>query len=408
MNAATPLIIALVGALIGASFLGWTFRQQGYRMEFGALIGIAAGVVGALLFMMPLDFCMFQAEPDPLFKIDSVDVIFGIMLIAIGLAIVLLPVAAIVRWRASRRSSELLADANAVVPGAFKSRWMPIVLLIPTIAILALFLYYPSLDTIRLSTLLARLGAPRTAFVCVDNYTSLVSNPEYIRSIGITFFIGIAVVVIGLVLSLLIATMAYQPLTGARIYRTLLIWPYAISPAVAGIIFLLMFNPAGGIINYFLDRVGIAPVGWLNDPVAAPWAVIIASIWKSMGFNILFYIAGLQNVPKDLQESAAIDGANVVQRFWYVVIPLLSPITFFLVITNLTYAFFETFGTIDYLTGGGPLKSTMTLMYRVYEVGVVTNDLGKGAAQSIVLFLIVVGLTIFQFGSSGRRVNYGA
>jgi sn-glycerol 3-phosphate transport system permease protein len=403
---AAPLIIALLGALVGAGVIGWTFRQYGYRLDVGAGLGVAAGVVGALLFMLPLNFCMFQPEPEPLFKIDALDIGFGILLIAIGLALVLLPLTAIVRWRATRNN--ILNDANAVVPGAFKGRWLPLLLLAPTITILALFLYYPSVDTLRLSTLLARLGAPRTAFVCVDNYTSLVANPEYIRSIGITFFIGGAVVVIGLVLSLLIATMAYQPIAGARIYRTLLIWPYAISPAVAGIIFLLMFNPAGGIFNYFLGGIGIAPVGWLNDPVAAPWAVIIASIWKSMGFNILFYIAGLQNVPKDLQESAAIDGANVLQRFWYVVIPLLSPITFFLVITNLTYAFFETFGTIDYLTGGGPLKSTMTLMYRVYEVGVVNNDLGKGAAQSIVLFLMVVGLTIFQFSSSGRRVNYGA
>lgn len=406
MTDSTPLLIALAGALIGALFLGWTFRRLGYRMELGGLIGVVAGAVGALLFMAPLNYCMFMPEEGALYTIDGIDIAFGLVLIGIGLAIVLLPLAAFMRWRANRH---IHVDASlATQQGSFRGFLMPILLLAPTLIILALFLYYPSLDTVRLSTLLSRLGARRTAFVCVDNFTSLVVDPDYIRSIGITIFISLAVVIIGLVLSLLIATMAYQPIAGARIYRTLLIWPYAVSPVVAGIIFLLLFNPAGGIINYFLKNLGLPSIGWLNDPVYAPWAVIIASIWKSMGFNILFYIAGLQNVPKDLQESASIDGANVFQRFWYVVIPLLSPITFFLVITNLTYAFFETFGTIDYLTGGGPLKSTTTLMYRVYEVGVVNNDLGKGAAQSIVLFLMVVGLTVLQFRSSERRVTYGA
>jgi sn-glycerol 3-phosphate transport system permease protein len=149
-------------------------------------------------------------------------------------------------------------------------------------------------------------------------------------------------------------------------------------------------------------------IPWLNNPNAAPWAVIIASVWKSMGFNIIFYIAGLQNVPKDLIEAASIDGANALRRFRYVVIPLLSPITFFLVITNMTYAFFETFGTIDALTQGGPLNSTTTMMYRIYEVGIQNNDLGKGAAQSIILFVMVIALTVFQFRTTARNVTYGA
>jgi sn-glycerol 3-phosphate transport system permease protein len=237
----------------------------------------------------------------------------------------------------------------------------------------------------------------------VDNFTELLVDPEYFNSIFITFFIGIAVVVFSMGLALLIAYMAYRPLRGAQIYRTLLIWPYAISPAVAGIIFVLMFNPAGGIINRFLDSVFGFQIGWLNDPNAAPWTIIIASVWKSVGFNILFYIAGLQNVPKDLQEAASIDGANAWQRFWRVTWPLLGPITFFLVITNLTYAFFETFATIDFITGGGPLGSTTTLMYRVYEVGVAQNQLGRGAAQSIVLFLMVIGLTLIQFRTQENR-----
>jgi sn-glycerol 3-phosphate transport system permease protein len=203
--------------------------------------------------------------------------------------------------------------------------------------------------------------------------------------------------------------MAYLPVRGAAIYRTLLVWPYAISPAVAGIIFLLMFNPSGGIINHLSGQWFGIKLGWLNDPDVAPWTIILASVWKSMGFNILFYIAGLQNVPTDLIEAGAIDGAGVLRRFWHIVWPLLSPTSFFLLITNVTYAFFETYATIDYLTpGGGPLQSTTTMMYNVIRLGVDNNDLGKAAAQSIVLFLMVIGLTIVAFRTGGRQVTYGA
>lgn len=404
---ASPFLIVLIGALIGGGFLSFTFRSLSLRPALGAAIGGLGGALAPLIFMVPLEFCMFNPAPEgALYEIDALDQLLGIILIGVSLIVVMWPLAWGAKWWSQRNNP--IVNIQAAQQGLFKSTWMPLVLLAPTVIILALFLYYPSIDTFRLSTLLARLGARRTAFMCLENFTSLIVDPEYIRTIGITLGLSLAIVVIGLVLSLLIATMAHQPLFGARIYRTLLIWPYAISPVVAGIIFLLMFNPAGGIINYFLERTIGTGVGWLNDPYAAPWAVIIASVWKSMGFNVLFYIAGLQNVPKDLQEAASIDGANVFQRFWYVVIPLLSPITFFLVITNLTYAFFETFGTIDYLTSGGPLKSTTTLMYRIYEVGIVNNDLGKGAAQSIVLFLMVIGLTIFQFRTQGNRVTYGA
>ncbi|MBI5667294.1 MAG: sugar ABC transporter permease [Chloroflexi bacterium] len=352
--------------------------------------------------MLPLNFCTFEAER------DTIDRVFGAALIGIGMALTLWLVQWGAGWWQARRAPPVDVGFQFQQPGVFRGRLLPLVFLAPTLIILALFLYYPSLDTFRLSTLLVRLGARRTAFVCVDNFTSLVADPGYYSSLLTTIGISLAIVVLGLALALLIALAAYQPVAGARIYRTLLIWPYAISPAVAGVIFLLLFNPAGGIINHLLNGIGIPNIPWLNNPTFAPWAVIIASVWKSMGFNILFYIAGLQNVPKDLQESAAIDGANAVQRFRHIVFPLLSPITFFLIITNMTYAFFETFGTIDYLTRGGPLESTTTLMYRIYQVGIQNNDLGKAAAQSIVLFIMVIGLTILQFRSTGRRVTYGA
>lgn len=389
------LFIALAGAA-GAALMLLRFRESQKR-GLAALVGLIAGAAGSVLLMVPLNFCTFDPER------DQIDLIFGIILMAVGM----LAAVQLVGWLFDRLTAHTPLFAVDTYPGVFKGLLTPALLLAPTIIILALFLYYPSLDTFRLSTLLARLGAPRTAFVCVDNFTRLVSDSSYLQTVLITFSMSIAIVVIGLVLSLIIAQMAYQPVRGARIYRTLLIWPYAISPVVAGVIFLLLFNPTGGIINYFLRPFGVE-IGWLNTASAAPWAVIIASVWKSMGYNILFYIAGLQNVPNDLKEAAAIDGANAFQRFRHVVIPLLSPITFFLIITNMTYAFFDTFGTIDALTGGGPLQSTTTMMYRIYQVGIQNNDLGKAAAESIILFAVVIGLTVLQFRTTARRVTYGA
>lgn len=398
-----PIIVVVLPALVGAGFMAWLFRRINLNIGLGAIAGAAAGVVGTLVFMLPLNFCTFEAER------DTIDLAFGIVLVVIGTAVMLWLEQWAVRWWQARKQPSVVPASTHHQGGMFKGRFAPLLLLAPTITILALFLYYPSLDTFRLSTLLVRLGARRTAFVCVDNFTSLVTDSSYFSTLFLTLWMSLAIVIIGLVLSLLIATAAYQPVTGASIYRTLLVWPYAISPAVAGVIFLLLFNPVGGIVNYLLKGVGLPSIPWINDPAWAPWAVIIASVWKSMGYNILFYIAGLQNIPKDLLEAASIDGANSVRRFRHVVIPLLSPITFFLVITNMTYAFFETFGTIDYMTpGGGVLSSTTTMMYRIYQVGIKNNDLGKAAAQSIVLFIMVIGLTIFQFRTTESRVTYGA
>lgn len=393
-----PLVILAAAALIGAAIMGVRFQRLKQSVMFGVTLGALSGAAGSLLFMLPLNYCTFEPERKP------ADFVLGVLLIALGMVIVMVPI----YWLVIRLLQRQPLFASGFLQGAFKGWLMPIVLLAPTLIILALFLYYPSLDTFRLSTLLARLGARRTVFICVDNFTSLVGDSQYGQAVLTTFGMSIAIVVIGLGLSLLIATMAYLPIKGARIYRTLLIWPYAISPVVAGVIFLLLFNPAGGIVNYFLNGVFGFTIPWLNNPTAAPWAVIIASVWKSLGFNILFYIAGLQNVPKDLIEAGSIDGANALQRFRHIVIPLLSPITFFLIITNMTYAFFESFGTIDALTNGGPLHATSTLMYRIYEVGIQNNDLGKASAQSIILFVMVIGLTLIQFRSADTRITYGA
>lgn len=398
--AVSPLLLILVAAIVGSAVLGYTFLRSGGRLLFGAGLGAVAGALGSLLFLVPLDYCTFEAER------QSINVTFGLILAGAGVAIVLTPLS----WLCGRllRGEGLVLSTTQPTQGTFKHWWLAIPFLAPTLTILALFLYYPSLETVRLSTFLARLGARREVFICVDNYTRLVDDPKYYDIVERTIFISLMIVVLSMALALLIATMAYLPVKGASIYRTLLVWPYAISPAVAGIIFLLMFNPTGGIINYLSGNWLGIKLGWLNDPDVAPWTIILSSVWKSMGFNILFYIAGLQNVPKDLIEAGAIDGAGVLRRFWYIVWPLLSPTTFFLVVTNLTYAFFETYATIDYLTpGGGPLQSTTTMMYRVIQLGVDNNDLGKAAAQSIVLFLMVIGLTVVLFRTGGRQVNYG-
>ncbi|HVO71450.1 MAG TPA: sugar ABC transporter permease [Aggregatilineaceae bacterium] len=395
-----PLVLVMIAAVIGAAGLGFVFWLLSRRMLIGLILGAVAGALGSMLFMVPLNYCTFESGR------KTIDVAFGIMLIGIGMALVLTPVG----WGGWRLLSgkRLTSTASQPTQGAFRSWWVAVPLLAPTLTILLLFLYYPSLETVRLSTLLARLGARREVFICMDNYTRLVKDTRYLEVVTRTMYMSIMIVVLSMGLSLLIATMAYLPLKGAAIYRTLLVWPYAISPAVTGIIFLLMFNPTGGIINHLSGNWLGIKLGWLNDPKVAPWTIILASVWKSMGFNILFYIAGLQNVPKDLIEAAAIDGAGVLRRFRSIVWPLLSPTTFFLVVTNMSYAFFETYATIDYLTpGGGPLQSTTTMMYQVVQLGVGNNDLGKAAAQSIVLFLMVVGLTVVLFRTGGREVNYG-
>ncbi len=399
MSATTPVLITTLAALIGAGLMALTFQRMARPAGVGAVVGALGGALGAQVFMLPLEYCTFASA-------KTIDHVIGLALVGVGMALLLWPANWIVERLRGGWRGLLIGDTQA---GAFRGWLTPALLLAPTLIILLLFLYYPSLDTLWLSTRSSILGIPGTFGVCVDNFTALLNDASYLKALGNTAFITVAVVVFSMALALLIATAAYQPIKGARIYRTLLIWPYAISPVVAGVIFLLMFNPTGGIINYLLRQVGISGIRWLNDPTFAPWVVIFASVWKSLGFNILFYIAGLQNIPKDLLEAASIDGANAIQRFFRVTFPLLSPITFFLLITNTTYAVFETFGTIDYLTpGGGPLQSTETLMYRVYRVGIQNNDLGNGAAQSIILFLMVIALTVIQFRSTGRRVNYGA
>ncbi len=303
----------------------------------------------------------------------------------------------------------------------FRNRWLPYVLLLPTLIILVAFLYYPIISTFQLSLYKAAPNGIDLTYIGLDNFARLL-NPQvqtnertgqiqikgdYYVVLGRSLLFSGLIVIGGLGLSLAIANLANQKIRGIRVYRTLLIWPYAISPAIAGVVFLFMFNPVG-VVNSAFNTIFHSRPNWLGDPVLTPILVILASIWKNLGYNIIFYLAGLQNVGGDLLEAASIDGANRWQRFWRITFPLLSPFTFFLLITNLTYSFFDIFGTVDVLAGPGPGNSTTILIYNLYQDLQVNHSTGMAAAQSVLLFALVAGITIVQFRTNERGVYYGA
>jgi len=303
----------------------------------------------------------------------------------------------------------------------FRNRWLPYLLLLPTLIILVLFLYYPILSTFSLSFNKAAPNGITLTYIGLENYQRLL-DPQISRTdAGVILFKGqylivlarslaysTAIVVGGLALSMGIAVLANQKITGIRIYRTLLIWPYAISPAIVGVVFLFMFNPVVGVINFAWGSVFHTRPNWLGDPILTPLLVIVAAIWKNLGYNVIFYLAGLQNIGGELLEAASIDGANSWTRFWRIIFPLLSPFTLFLTITNLTYSFFDIFGTIDVLAGPGPRNSTTVLIYNLYQDLQTNHNTGLAAAQSVMLFALVALLTVVQLRSRDRRVTYNA
>jgi sn-glycerol 3-phosphate transport system permease protein len=289
----------------------------------------------------------------------------------------------------------------------YPNRILPLVLLLPTIFVLVLFLYYPSAQTAVLSLYKTAFLGLRKIFAGADNYTRLLTSDDYRYSVWVTLMFAGAVTFIGLALSLVIALLANQQIRGARFYRMALIWPYALSPAVAGTIWLFLFNPTAGVVNYFTDiLLGIKP-DWVTRGDLAMTMIIVAAVWNNLGYNIVFFLAGLQNLPGEILEAAEVDGANIWHKFWRVTLPLLSPIAFFLLVMNLIYAFFGTFGMIDVMTKGGPADATNILIYNLYRDAFQNGKSGYAAAQSIILLLIVAGLTVMQFRITGRRVHYG-
>jgi sn-glycerol 3-phosphate transport system permease protein len=287
----------------------------------------------------------------------------------------------------------------------FRSAWLPYALLAPQIAVTIIFFFWPAMQAAWYSFQLQDAFGERTQFVGLANFAALFGDSNYLHSFGVTALFSALVAGCGIAIALLLATMANRVIRGALGYRTLLIWPYAVAPAVAGVLWAFLFAPSVGIITYALRRAGYN-WDWVLQADQAMALVVIASVWKQISYNFLFFLAGLQSIPRSLIEAAAIDGAGPLRRFWTIVFPLLSPTTFFLLVVNIVYAFFDTFGVIDATTQGGPAGATQILVYKVYYDGVKAADLGGSSAQSVVLMVIVIALTAMQFRFVERRVQY--
>jgi sn-glycerol 3-phosphate transport system permease protein len=287
----------------------------------------------------------------------------------------------------------------------FRSAWLPYALVAPQIAITIVFFFLPAAQAAWYSLQLQDAFGLQTEFVGLSNFIALLQDPHYLASFKTTAVFSVAVAVSGIAISLLLATMADRVLRGALAYKTLLIWPYAVAPAVAGVLWAFLFAPSVGVATYVLRQQGV-DWNWVIKEDQAMLLVVLAATWKQISYNFLFFLAGLQSVPRSLIEAAAIDGAGPARRFWTVVFPLLSPTTFFLLVVNIVYAFFETFGVIDATTQGGPAQATQILVYKVYHDGVKSADLGGSSAQSVILMAIVIALTVVQFRYIERRVQY--
>ena len=288
----------------------------------------------------------------------------------------------------------------------FPNKVLPYLLLAPQIVLTVIFFFWPASQALYQSVLREDPFGLKSGFVGLANFRAILANPDYLHSLKVTVAFSLATALLSMALALLLATAADRVVRGRNVYRTLLIWPYAVAPAVAGMLWLFMFNPAMGTFSYILRRNGFAWDPLLNGNQAM-FLVIVAAAWKQISYNFLFFVAGLQAIPKSLLEAAAIDGAGSTRRFWTIVFPLLAPTTFFLLVINTVYALFDTFGIIHAVTSGGPGKATETLVYKVYNDGFVNLQLGSSAAQSVILMIIVIGLTAFQFRYIERRVHYG-
>ncbi|MBL8835157.1 MAG: sn-glycerol-3-phosphate ABC transporter permease UgpA [Alphaproteobacteria bacterium] len=287
----------------------------------------------------------------------------------------------------------------------FNNKLLPYLLLTPQIAVTLIFFFWPAAQAIYYSTQLQDAFGLRTQFVWFENFEELFRDRNYLESVRVTLIFSVSVTVLSMVPALLLAVMADKQIRGATAYKTLIIWPYAVAPAVAAVLWLFIFHPSVGILGRLLLRLGVPWDYALNDGQAM-LLVILAASWKQVSYNFLFFLAGLQSIPRSVIEAAAIDGATPTRRFWTIIFPLLSPTSFFLLVVNLVYAFFDTFGVIHALTRGGPGQATTTLIYRVFVDGRENNLLGPSSAQSVVLMIFVIALTMVQFRYIERRVHY--
>ena len=287
----------------------------------------------------------------------------------------------------------------------FRNPVLPYLLLAPQIAVTLIFFIWPASQALYQSLLQQDPFGLSTKFIWADNFIDLFSQADYLNSLQVTAVFSLSVAVLALSSALYLAVQADRVLKGAMAYKTLLIWPYAVAPVVAGVLWLFLFNPSLGIVAYWLRGFGYEWNHVLNGDQAM-FLVVVAATWKQISYNFLFFLAGMQAIPRSLIEAAAIDGAGPVRRFWTIVFPLLTPTTFFLLVINIVYAFFDTFGIIHAVTQGGPAGATNILVYKVFRDGFLNLDLGGSATQSVVLMTIVIAFTVIQFRYVERKVHY--
>jgi sn-glycerol 3-phosphate transport system permease protein len=316
------------------------------------------------------------------------------------------PAAAKRGWQAfDHGRSRKVAAAEAPHRVVFDSRTLPFLLLLPQLLVLGWFFFWPAAQAVYQAFTITDAFGGNAQFIWFENFTRLFDSPEYHHSLRVTLIFSIATTLLSLGFGLLFALFADRVIRGAQSYRVLIIWPYAVAPAIAGVLWAFMLNPATGIAAYAIREIGLYWQPNLNA-THAMILVVLASAWKQVAYNFIFFLAGMQAIPKGMIEAAAIDGAGPIRRVWSIVLPLLSPTIFFLIVINIVYAFFETFGVIRVTTNGGPGDSTSILVYKVFLDGFVGLDYGASSAQSMIIMLIVIGLTVVQFRYVERRVHY--
>ena len=288
----------------------------------------------------------------------------------------------------------------------FPARGLPYILVLPQMIVVFIFFFWPAAQAIWQSLFIQDAFGIELVFVGLENYLRLFEEQDYLDSFSRSFVYSGLVAATALTISLFLATQVNRKLIGQTFYKTMLIWPYAVATLVAGVLWMFMFNPNVGVVSYFLDKAFDVKWNYLLDDGQAFFLVTVTAAWKQISYNFVFFLAGLQNVPAALVEASAIDGASPLKRFWTIIFPLLSPTTFYLIVMNLVYAFFETFPIIHQVTAGGPGQATQILVYKVYRDGVFNLDLGGSSAQSVILMIIVIALTVMQFRFVERKVNY--
>ncbi|MCX5838962.1 MAG: sugar ABC transporter permease [Deltaproteobacteria bacterium] len=288
----------------------------------------------------------------------------------------------------------------------FQNRWLPYILLAPQIVVVVVFFFWPAFDSLRLSIFKVAPFGDREIFVGLDNFIDLLTAPEYGRSVIHSFVFSLGVTTLGLIVSLFLANLANQKIRGLPFYRTAVLWTYGIAPPVSGIIWLFIFHPSYGVLPYLLSLMTTYEFNWLLKGWVAMMLVIFAAAWAHLGYNIAFFLAGLQTIPESVIEAARVDGAGGFTLFRSITFPLLSPVTFFLFLMNMVFSFFETFGIIHAVTQGGPGDTTTIMVYKVYVDGFVNLRMGYSAAQSVILMALVITLTVLQFKYTERKVTY--